>query len=469
MIEPRPFQWHDLERLRAAFRAGLRCVVYVAPTGSGKTATSCFMVHGAVQKGHRVMFVAHRKELIEQASARLDLYGLDHGIIMAKHPRRRPSAPVQVCSIQTLARRKALPPADLLIVDECHHVAGESYRALLDRYPKARIIGLTATPTRLDGRGLRPPFEDMVISLSPADLTQQGYLVPTRVFAPYSPDLKGIHSRGGDYKDDEIQNLMDVPAITGDVVQHWLTHARGRKTIVFATGVRHSIHLVDTFKQSGVRAAHIDAHTPTPTRSWAFNALLDGELEILSNCGILTEGVDLPLVSCVSLVRPTRSLVLYLQMIGRGTRPNPGKDDLLILDHAGNTLRHGFLTDRRAWSLDGIERKEKTEDNGPAITICKACFAAYFSHLGACPYCGAPTPKRDIEVKEKDGELVELDQRRNYTIRRLSQWPMIRRLQITAKEMDYKPGWVWRQLERLRRGLKPEIPERAEKIFANAK
>lgn len=466
MIVLRDFQERDMDGLRREFRAGHRSVVYQAPTGTGKTATASYMIARAVARGSRVLFLAHLRELVDQCSQRLDSYGLsNHGIVMAKSPRRDLSLPIQVASIQTLVRRESVP-ADLIIVDECHHAPSAGYTRLLQSYPEARIIGLTATPVRLDGNGLSPLFTSMVQSIQPAEATKRGYLVPTRVFAPYTPPPPK-HVRGGDYRLEEVQEIMDRSSITGDVVTHWLRLAGGRSTIVFCSGVKHSMNVAMQFNAAGIEAEHLDADTPVELRKQILDRLSAGTLKVVTNVGLFTEGVDVPIVSCVVLLRMTLSLSLYLQMIGRSRRLFPGKVDCLVLDHANCTRKHGFADDDREWSLDGIVKQGKKQDDAPHVRLCRSCYAAYDARLVRCPYCGVVPPAQPREIKQKDGELVELDGK-VLKFKKLSDWPELRRLQIVAKYMGYKPGWVFRQLERIKAGQKPEIPARAKGIFANA-
>ena len=250
-------QANDLERLRAAYRAGSRRVVYVAPTGSGKTTTSAELMRLSVAKGRRVLFMVHLRTLVRQCSDRLSALSIPHGVIMAGF--RRSDAPVQVCSRDTLIRTE-FPPADLIIQDEAHHI-GAKYDDIIARYPGAHILGLTATPIREDGRGLGASYDSLVCSLSPRQLTDQGFLVPARTFAPSAPDLRGVHTLGGDYQRGQLEEVCLKSRIIGDMPEHWKRYADGRRSVYYAVSIAHSKAIVDAFNAAGIRAAHLDAHS----------------------------------------------------------------------------------------------------------------------------------------------------------------------------------------------------------------
>lgn len=460
MITLRPYQTRDHGAIRAAL-ARHRSLVYVSPTGSGKTSVTCKMIEEDVAAGLRVGFIAHRKELIDQCSNRLNDQKIAHGIIMRGHGAEYGHA-VQVASIQTLVRRDA-PALDSLYIDEAHHAAAGSYQRVVSAYPDlVALVGLTATPCRLDGSGLGC-FETMVIGSGARELTADGWLVPSKVYAPSRPDLGGVHTRAGDYIAAELQAAMDKPKLTGDIVQHWLKLANGMTTVCFAAGVEHSKKVVAEFVANGVPAAHLDADTPKDERERILNDLEQKRLLVVSNCGILTEGWDCPSVACIILARPTKSLSLYLQMVGRCLRPYPGKTYCLILDHAGATLRHGFAIEDREWTLEGVTKAKKAKDESPSVRLCLNCYNVFESVLVACPECHWVAPAKPREVKAEGGDLVELSP--TYNIKKLSKVPAIKHLQQIAALMQYKPGWVFYQLQRMRRGLKADIPAKAIQLL----
>jgi DNA repair protein RadD len=452
MIELRPYQTEVVNQINGAPE---RRLMLVAPTGSGKTVIAADVIHGA--EDLHVLFLAHRRELIRQTQTHLAQFDAHAGIILAGEPRNNMRR-VQVASIQTLHSRcirhgQDLPPAGLVFVDESHHAPAQSYRAIIERFPEARIVGMTATPIRRDGYGLGSIFERMIECPQVPELIELGFLVPTKVFAPAAPDLRGVHTRCGDYVESELAERMDQAQLVGDVVSHWHRLAEGRKTVVFATSVAHSVHLTDEFQKSGVRAEHIDGSTPKDERDEILQRLSEGDLALVSNCQVLTEGWDQPDVACCILARPTKSMGLYRQMVGRVIRPAPGKAHALILDHAGATLVHGFVEDRAGWTLDPDERaeshahrrrdQENREGHGGLLT-CSQCSAVRMPGK-ACPNCGF-MPKRPGEyLHVRDGDLAHLDRNgrthaQEYSAEERQRWH--RMLLYICLERGYKPGWA---------------------------
>jgi DNA repair protein RadD len=318
----RAYQVQVIDDVRRAVETGRRRVLAVAPTGSGKTLVASEIIQAAVDNGERVLVLAHTREIIRQTSIKLYGYNIEHGIIQAGLV-ANPERPAQVASIQTLwtramrLERMPLPPADVLIVDEAHHCPAETYRKIVGEYPAAVLLGLTATPCRGDGRGLGDIFDIIVECPQVADLIAQGHLVRTRVYAPIDPDLRGVETRQGDYVESQLAGRMDRDNLVGDIISHWHRYGERRRTVCFAVNVAHSIHIRNEFIKSGVRAEHVDGGTPKPERDAALARLASGETELITNCMVLTEGWDMPEVSCGILARPTRKMGLYRQMIGR--------------------------------------------------------------------------------------------------------------------------------------------------------
>ena len=404
MQELRPYQVEALDRLRAGWKLN---PILVIPAGGGKTTVAAHLILSAVAKCHRVLFLAHRKELIEQARDRLAQHGVTAGIIMAGF-KPDPLLPVQVASVQTIINRDR-PPADLIVVDEAHHSRAITWQAFIAGYPDACRIGLTATPFRLDGKGLGSAgFGAIVAISSPEKLIADGYLMRPRVFvAPEPPDLADLPTVHGDYHRGQLAVRMDRPKLIGDVVENWHLQADGRRTIVFASSVEHSRHLVLAF--DGVRAEHLDASTPKDERTAILDRFRAGETTVACNYGILTEGVDIPDAAVCVLARPTKSLALYLQMTGRILRPAAGKELPVLLDHAGCVDRHGLPTDECSYSLeDGVT---KASSGITSIKVCQNCFAVVPSSCRICPECGVAFATAEREEPEtEDAVLVEMDQ-----------------------------------------------------------
>jgi DNA repair protein RadD len=451
----RPYQAEVINRIKAEVANGSTRICVVAPTGSGKTVVAAVLVAEAVAHGERVVFVAHRRELIEQTSRKLHTVGVDHGIIQAGYP-VRPGVSVQVASIQTLharALRSAkieLPPADLLFVDEAHHVRARTYAGLIEAYPDAVVIGLTATPCRGDGRGLGNIFQVLVECPSVATLTRAGYLVPVRIFAPVQPDLSGIRIERGDYVESQLATRMNTDRLVGDIIEHWHRLGEGRRTVVFTVNVAHSLHIRNEFRRSGVLAEHIDGGTPIKERKTILAGFADGKVDVVCNCAVLTEGWDRPEASCLIMARPTKSLGLYRQMVGRILRPAPGKTDAVIFDHSGAVFQHGFPDDEVVWTLHQDRRAEnpahaaRGHHQAPALTTCPECFAIRLAGR-PCILCGWHPVRKPSPVEVADGELGEVGRERAASAPHygpLERERFHRQLAAIARQRAYKSGWV---------------------------
>ena len=419
MCQLRPYQKQSIEDIRNAFIKGKRKILLVAPTGSGKTVVASEMIRRVVAGGKSCLFVAHRRELIMQCSNKLHDFGVNHGVLMAdKSP--TPMASCQVASIQTFTSRVdrddfIKPEADLIIIDEAHRSASDSFKNLLREYPHAYVIGLTATPIRNDGRGLGNIYEKIVQCSTVKELTEKGYLVPNRIVAPTIPDLKGLKIIAGDYEAKGLDKKMNVPKLIGDVVTHWIKHANNRPTVVFCTSIKHSKYVSAIFNDNGIPAGHIDGEMPEIERETVLSDLRNGRIKVLSNCQILTEGFDCPKVSCVVLCRPTLSLGLYIQMCGRSLRIFPNKKDTLIIDHAGCVYRHGFIDDDRDWKLTMTKVKAKDKKIVEPIEkqpiTCLECDGTVYMptrEQRACPNCGHIPTKKEQKILIKQGRLVEV-------------------------------------------------------------
>jgi DNA repair protein RadD len=448
----RPYQAAVIERVATEIAAGRRRVLLVAPTGSGKTVIAGALVADAVARNHRVLFLAHHRELIGQASRKVHAAGVDHGIIMPGFPMRL-GEPVQVASIASLHARAIrsntieLPPADLIVVDEAHHCRAQTYKRILEAYPNATIIGLTATPCRGDGRGLGKVFDVIVECPSVAELTAGNYLVPARIYASSQPDLTGVRVTHGDYAEGQLAERVDTPKLIGDVVSHWHRLSGRRRTVLFAAGVAHSLHLRDEFRRSGVLAEHIDGSTPIEEREGILRQLAAGTVELVTNAMVLTEGFDCPEIGCIVLARPTKSLGLYRQMVGRVLRPADGKTDALILDHAGAVFAHGFPDDPIEWTLAEDRRAEnkahasRGKRGSPALVDCPECHAVRFQGQ-PCPACGWRPRSKPAAVEVAEGDLGRVERDRNVTAVTHDRRRFYAMLLHIAGERGYQRGWA---------------------------
>lgn len=408
-FELRPYQESLIGQARDLIRAGETSILLQAPTGAGKTALCAHMLGTAAARGQQSWFVVHRRELIRQSSRTFRAVGIPHGVVASGFVGDA-LQPVQICSVQTLAQRhQRMRRPKLIVWDECHHVAAASWAKIHEAYPDAIHIGLSATPERLDGTGLGKWFRNLVIGPSVSWLIESGFLARYRLFAPSRPDMHSVHTRMGDFVRSESAAVMDRPSITGDAVLHYKRLAAGKRAVVFCTSVQHSQHVVAMFRAAGVPAEHVDGETDPRERDAALGRFERGETLVLSNVELFGEGVDIPGIEVAILLRPTQSLSLYLQQVGRALRPAPGKAEAIILDHAGNALRHGLPDDERGWSLDGSKalRKARDPDDVP-VKQCPQCFSVVRVQVQRCE-CGHVWIAKGREVEQQAGELEEVD------------------------------------------------------------
>lgn len=385
----RGYQDKTIDEARAKLAAGCMSNLIVCPTGGGKTVIASAIVRRAIALGKRVLFLAHRKELIDQTSAKLASFGVEHGIIMgAKRMALQHS--VQVGSVQTVINRLfVIPKPDLIILDEAHHVTeGNTYAKICGAWPNAIIIGLTATPWRLDGKGLGDIFDSYVLVKTPRELRDEGYLVPVCGFEYEAPKTDDVKVQGGDFQAKSLDAAARVATLYGNIVSEWKGHAENGRTIVFCVSVAHAKELSESFSAAGVAAAYVHADTPKEERGRILGALRDGSIRVVCNVAVLTEGFDCPAVECVVLARPTLSTALFLQMCGRALR-----------------------------------------------TVCLACGHDASWLLGNCPRCGSARVKRQARIHDHAGCLkkhghpysdrdfspgASLEQTRNMSARRIT-------------------------------------------------
>ena len=407
-MQLRPYQEAMIFEARQAL-AEYRSILMVAATGAGKTALTVSMMAGAAARGKTSMFCVHRDTLLTQTSRALWEQKLPHGIIAAG--KVMTNMPVQVASVQTLVRRlDKIKQPDLIVIDEAHRASAGTYRKIIEAYPGAKIVGLTATPSRTDGSGLNDIFQTLVLGPSVAELIDGGYLSPYRIYAPPTAvDMLRVKMKMGDFDIAQMEEILDKPTITGDAVGHYRRIGAGKRCVVMCATVKHAMHVKDAYNAAGISAEHMDGTTLSAERQKILARLESGRTLVLTSVDLLIEGVDVPGIEVVQWLRPTASLIIYMQGNGRGFRKADGKTELIILDHVGNTHRHGLPDDIREWTLEGTKnskRKKQQDDTG--IKQCPECFAMY-RFKPACPSCGVRPETQRADLKVVDGDLSKID------------------------------------------------------------
>lgn len=430
--------------MRQLFSLGFKKILYVAPCGAGKTMVFVFMANSAAKKGKRTIFLVHRQELITQASEALTALGVAHGIIAPSYPLTNDL--VQVASVQTLARRldKIIQP-DMIICDEAHHATASTWTKILAFFADAYVVGLTATPSRLSGQGLGDVFQQLVIGPSAKLLIDQGHLAPYKYYAPpVKADLEGLSIKMGDFDSVEIAERMDKPSIIGDCLEHYKKLADGKRAIAYCASRQHSKNTANAFTAAGIPAKHVDSETPREERKQAIEDFKSGKLTILTNVDLFGEGVDVPAMECVLLLRPTASFTLFIQQSMRGMRADKKNPDKMavILDHVGNVFRHGLPDEDREWSLSSKKRTKKDKEPSIGIKQCPQCYAAH-DPAPVCPECQFVYPVKSRELEESDGDLKEITaiEKKEKRIA-VGQCKTIDDLKKIAAERGYKSSWV---------------------------
>lgn len=437
--EFRDYQVKLYNGVHAAMQEGHRRILVVAPTGSGKTVFIARFLADVASRSLRSMLAVHRKELVKQSISTFRESGLAAGVMAAGFIENLKPL-VLVGSVQTLGKRykrflpdatgkpSALGEIQVFVWDEAHHIAAGTWSKIFAAFPDAFHIGLTATPERLDGKGLNKFFTTMVIGPSTGWLIEQGYLSPFRIFAPAAPDLQSVRKNMGDFIKGELEDKMDKTTITGDIISHYKRHCDGGRILVFGVTVEHSKHMAAQCNAAGIPSVHLDGETHPDERDRALAGFSKSSVLCVCNVELFGEGFDLPGLDAVALARPTHSLILYLQQVGRALRPvyAPGfdlatqagrlaaiaagpKPVAYILDHAGNCLRHGMPDDERTWSLLGREEREK-KSVGVRVKVCPnpECLGA--QRPGPkCIFCGTLFTTSGREVEQVEGDLVEMD------------------------------------------------------------
>lgn len=431
-VVPRGYQVAAVAEIDARVAAGSTRVLCVAPTGAGKSVVIGMVTRAAVERGEPVVILQHRRELLDQNLDKILRAGVPRawtGVIMGDDARRNPGARVQVASVDTLrgwVGRRGLPPARWVVIDEAHRAAAESYQKIVRAYPGAVVLGMTATPWRLDGKGLADHFDDAIVVTTIPELVAQGYLVPCRCFThPQGPDLSSVSVRHGDFAEEQLAQVMRSSLLLGNVVEQYKARAAGRAALGFAVNVEHAQDLARVCAEAGIAAVAIHGGTDADARARALADLRAGRVQIVWNCQLFTEGTDLPEVKALILCRPTLSRALAFQMLGRGMRPAPatGFADCVVLDHAGVLPIHGHPLEPQDYALTATRRKGL----GPAQTKnCPNCgeTVALGATACACGYAWEREERKPPVVVP--GQLVEAKARGGVVLRPQDEEKLIR-------------------------------------------
>lgn len=451
MITLHPHQ----EDLRTKLRVALRqhqSVLAFSPTGSGKTVLASALIQALHAAGKRTIFAVHRTDLIKQTAGTFEEFKIPFSYVAAGY-HHNPYRIIHIASIPTLQNRLGRYPADYMFVDEAHLSASAGWSKTIEFYRQAgtKIIGLTGSPERLDGKPLGAVWDTMVLGPSTRWLIENGFLSKYRAFAPAGVDLTGVHTRGGDYVQSEVDEIMAGKAVLAGAVRHWSKYARGKRTIAFAPSIARSEQLAAEFRASGIMAVHVDGNTAPEDRKRAFEAFANRQIDVLTNCLLWTEGFDLAAqvgrpctIEAVLDYAPTQSLARHLQKHGRGLRYDGGEPHVL-LDLVGGFGRLGLPDDEREWSLDGREQKKKRDvDPEERVKICEQCFAAH-EPAPTCPHCGYAYPVKARKIEEVEAELqeIDLDAVRQQRKREQASAQTLEDLVRVGRERGYKNPAAW--------------------------
>lgn len=441
----RPYQTSAVEDLRDGYRQGHRRQLLVSPTGSGKTQIFSFVTKGALEKGLRVLILAHRSEILDQISLALLRFQVPH--VMLTAGRRIPkNYRVMVASIQTLVRQlEGSPEPDLLVIDEAHRSAAQTWVTVFAQYNRSRILGVTATPERLDGKGLGDFFDRMVLGPSTPWLITNGFLARPIHYAPELVDTSCLRKTAGDYNKGDAAALMDKPTITGSAVEHYRRICPGKRAVAFCVSIEHAEHVAAEFRAAGIPSESVDGKMSKEERKAVFKRFEEGETSVLTSCELVSEGVDIPTVTAAIMLRPTSSLAMYLQCVGRALRPKPDGGPAIILDHVGNWMRHGRVEEEREWTLDGQSAKKRPKEVVIATKQCESCFAVFTTP--ACPQCGTVREIQSREIEQKAGTLKVLTEADIEAIRNKHQeeheCQSLGDFIALGKKRGYAAGWSW--------------------------
>lgn len=441
MLTLRPYQTDILRDLHDTLKRGAKRPIVVAPCGAGKTVLLAWLAEQTQKKGNTVWFLVHRRELLDQTLDTFERFdiALDR---------------IHVGMVGQVSRNlEKFPKPDMIVFDEAQHSVSATWTRIIDRYPDAWIIGLTATPSRLDGKPLGAIYDTLVLGPTTSELIDDGWLAPYRVVAVDTADLQGLGRRGQDYDMADAAIRLMERAVYGPVVDTFREYVGSSQAIYFCTTIEHSERTAAEFRAVGIRAVHFDGTTPKKQRKQIIEQFRAGEIQVLTNCELIGEGFDMPDCDAVGMLRPTASLGLYIQQTGRALRPKEGKV-ATIVDHVGNVQRHGFPSEDRAWSLDQTVQtgRRLNKDGSFAVRRCAECYAVYPSTSDACPVCGELYEStreeiRSIEkVKMRVLEMEHAKRERNWALsdEAVMEARSYSALCTIARHRGYKTGWAYR-------------------------
>lgn len=435
-MQLRPYQNNLVEQLRAAWRNGFKAPCIVLPCGGGKSCILAEIARRTTYNGKRVLFLVHRRELVEQIIGTFCRWGVDMRYC-------------DVMMVQTACRRKNLPKPGLIMTDENHHSLAASYRKIYDRFPDVLRVGVTATPVRLNGDGLGDVNDKLIIGVSAKWLIENNCLAPYEYYAPDVADLTGLHTKMGEYVTADVEKAMIKKAVFGDVIGYYKQLAAGKKAVCYCASIKHSKSMAEEFTAAGIPAAHIDGETPKEERARTIADFRAGKIRILCNVDLISEGFDVPDCECAILLRPTQSLTLYIQQSMRCMRYRPGKH-AIIIDHVGNYARFGMPDDDREWSLDKKQKQKRDPGEDIKLRMCPECFLTFSPETApkaegrvSCPHCGYVFPKQERQLEEvTDTGLKKIEGfRLNFdTPENCHSYD---ELLAYARRKGYKPGWAY--------------------------
>lgn len=472
----RPYQQDTLTQVYQSMRSGHRRIVVQQPPRTGKTVIMAEIAKRATDKGNHVLTVVHRQELATQTIKTFAKWGVNMsgdlcrvGMVQTLWRRVKKHGSTTNGNQPLSVRGHTHQPPAVIIIDEAHHALARSYKTIVEAYPDAIVLMFTATPYRLSGAGMAEVADDLIQGLQVHDLIDKGYLAPVDYFAPPDINTELLRRARGEFTEKSVDEALSK-RIYGNAVDQYKLHADGKKAIAYCHSVASAKRLADEFNATGISALEVDGATPKEARDDAVERFRSGDVTVLTNVELFTEGLDLPNVDCVIQLRPTQSLALYLQFAMRAMNPREGKT-AVILDHVGNYQRFGLPTDDREWSLDQVKPKRSGDGGatGPQIKTCPNCFGTFYIkdvHDNKCPLCQVELPKEAQEepkIIDTDLKRVEDQRQKKLIARRLrkvheqqqqnaiaelagkvpTDFTTLREFQLYAKVHHFKPGWAY--------------------------